>query len=47
MQESDKQYPRPYGKYTLLETIGQGGMSAIDLAHESVVDADYMRFLDN
>ena len=45
MNEPHNQYPRSYGNYTLLETIGQGGMSAIELAHESVADANYMRFL--
>ena len=38
-------YPSEYGKYILLESIGQGGMSAIDLAQSSVSDAQYVRFL--
>ena len=38
-------YPREYGKYILLESIGQGGMSAIDLAQSSVSNAQYVRFL--
>ena len=38
-------YPSEYGKYILLESIGQGGMSAIDLAQTSVSDAQYVRFL--
>ena len=36
---------KEYGKYILLESIGQGGMSAIDLAQSSVSDAQYVRFL--
>ena len=39
------QYPSSYGRYTLLESIGQGGMSAIDLAQISVTDAQYLRFV--
>ena len=38
-------YPSEYGKYILLESIGQGGMSAIDLAQSSVSNAQYVRFL--
>lgn len=38
-------YPISYGSYTLLESIGQGGMSAIDLAQVAVSDAQYVRFL--
>ena len=30
---------------TLLESIGQGGMSAIDLAQTTVTDAQYVRFV--
>ena len=37
-------YPRYYSGYTLLESIGQGGMSAIDLAQTTVTDAQYVRF---
>ena len=39
------QYPSTYGRYTLLESIGQGGMSAIDLAQISVTNAQYLRFV--
>jgi serine/threonine protein kinase len=39
------QYPSSYGRYTLLESIGKGGMSAIDLAQQSVSDAQYLRFV--
>ena len=38
-------YPRYYSGYTLLESIGQGGMSAIDLAQTTVTDAQYVRFV--
>ena len=38
-------YPMPYGAYTLLEPIGKGGMSAIELAQTSVTGAQYVRFL--
>ena len=37
--------PRYYSGYTLLESIGQGGMSAIDLAQTTVTDAQYVRFV--
>lgn len=39
------QYPKQYGTYTLLERLGQGGMSAVDLARQTVADADYVRLL--
>ena len=39
------QYPAQYGNYTLLESIGEGGMSEIDLAQATVADAQYIRFL--
>jgi len=38
-------YPRAYSGYTLLESIGKGGMSAIDLAQTTVTDAHYVRFV--
>ena len=38
-------YPRYYSGYTLLESIGHGGMSAIDLAQTTVTDAQYVRFV--
>ena len=38
-------YPSTYGSYTLLEPLGQGGMSAIDLAQTSVTKAQFVRFL--
>ncbi len=37
-------YPRPYGDYTLLEHLGAGGMSTVELARRSVGDNDYVRF---
>lgn len=39
-----EQYPRPYGRYTLLERIGVGGMSSVDLAKRAVDDAAFVRF---
>ena len=42
---NDHSYPRAYSGYTLLESIGQGGMSAIDLAQTTVSDAQYVRFV--
>lgn len=38
-------YPRRFGGYVLLEPIGSGGMSEVDLARRSVDDAGYVRFL--
>lgn len=38
-------YPRLYGPYTLLERLGHGGMSEVDLARQAVVDANYVRLL--
>ena len=37
--------PRRYGDYVLLEPLGKGGMSAVDLARRSVDGAGYVRFL--
>jgi serine/threonine protein kinase len=42
---NNQNYPRAYSGYTLLESIGQGGMSAIDLAQATVTDAQYVRFV--
>ncbi len=42
---TQQQYPREYSGYTLLESIGKGGMSAIDLAQTTVSDAQYVRFV--
>ena len=39
------EYPQDYGDYTLLEAIGKGGMSHIDLAQTFITDAEYVRFL--
>ena len=39
------QYPRPYGSYTLLERLGQGGMSEVDLARREVREGGYVRFV--
>jgi serine/threonine protein kinase len=38
-------YPRQYGEYILLEPIGAGGMSEVDLAHKCVDDASFVRFV--
>lgn len=38
-------YPKNYGNYVLLERIGVGGMSEIDLARRAVEDAGFTRFL--
>ncbi|MFH1467686.1 MAG: protein kinase, partial [Pseudomonadota bacterium] len=38
-------YPRPYGHYVLLEPIGAGGMSEVDLAHRGMDDASFVRFV--
>lgn len=37
-------YPRSYGEYVLLERIGTGGMSEVDLARKGA-DLDFVRFL--
>ncbi len=37
--------PRRYGDYVLLETLGRGGMSEVDLARRSVDRAGFVRFL--
>ena len=39
------EYPRAYGSYTLLERIGQGGMSEVDLARREVKEGSYVRFV--
>jgi serine/threonine-protein kinase len=38
-------YPRTYGDYLLLEPVGRGGMSEVELARRTVDHAGYMRFL--
>jgi serine/threonine protein kinase len=38
-------YPRHYGKYILLEPIGAGGMSEVDLAHRGMDDTSFVRFV--
>ncbi len=37
-------YPKPYGDYTLLEHLGAGGMSSVELARRTVGDGEYVRF---
>ncbi len=38
-------YPRPFGPYTLLERLGAGGMSEVDLARRSLEGGELTRFL--
>ncbi|MCP4921875.1 MAG: protein kinase [Proteobacteria bacterium] len=38
-------YPRHYGPYVLLERLGAGGMSEVDLARRSVAAGSYHRFV--
>jgi len=38
-------YPHSYGPYTLLERLGRGGMSDVDLARQGVASASYVRFV--
>lgn len=38
-------YPQPYGKYVLLERLGMGGMSEVDLARQRMGDRDFVRFV--
>ena len=38
-------YPRNYGPYVLLERLGAGGMSEVDLARRSVAEGSYHRFV--
>jgi hypothetical protein len=42
---TEAQYPRPYGSYTLLERLGAGGMSEVDLARRTVGESGFVRFL--
>jgi serine/threonine protein kinase len=37
-------FPRPYGSYVLLERLGSGGMSEVDLARRVVDDGSFVRF---
>jgi serine/threonine protein kinase len=39
------EYPQPYGEYVLLERLGVGGMSEVDLARKAVEDTDFVRFV--
>lgn len=38
-------YPRPFGPYMLLERLGVGGMSEVDLARRTVEDAGFVRLV--
>lgn len=38
-------YPRPYGTYLLLERLGAGGMSEVDLARRAVGEGGFVRFI--
>ncbi len=44
MSELDA-YPRPYGTYLLLERLGAGGMSEVDLARRAVGEGGFVRFI--
>ena len=37
-------YPRTYADYLLLERLGSGGMSEVDLARKVVDDGSFVRF---
>ncbi len=37
-------YPRTWGEYVLLERLGAGGMSEVDLARKNVDDGSFVRF---
>ena len=37
-------YPRTWGQYVLLERLGAGGMSEVDLARKMVDDGSFVRF---
>ncbi|MEZ4323317.1 MAG: serine/threonine-protein kinase [Myxococcota bacterium] len=39
------QYPSSYGNYILLERLGIGGMSEVDLARQRMGDKDFVRFV--
>jgi serine/threonine protein kinase len=38
-------YPRSYGEYVLLERLGSGGMSDVDLAKKAMNESGYERFV--
>ena len=38
-------YPEPFASYVLLEHLGSGGMSQVDLARRAVADGAYVRFV--
>ncbi len=38
-------YPRHFGEYLLLEHLGTGGMSEVDLARREVAKGAYVRFM--
>lgn len=42
---SPSAYPREYGTYVLLEPLGEGGMSEVELARKHERDARYVRFV--
>ncbi|MDP2317317.1 MAG: protein kinase [Pseudomonadota bacterium] len=42
---SELAYPRPYGTYLLLERLGAGGMSEVDLARRAVGEGGFVRFI--
>ena len=38
-------YPRPFGPFVLLQPIGHGGMSEVDLARQAISEANFVRFI--
>ncbi len=42
---SEPAYPRPYGTWLLLERLGTGGMSEVDLARRAVTEGAFVRFV--
>jgi serine/threonine protein kinase len=42
---TQKPYPRPFGSFVLLQLIGVGGMSEVELARQAVSEANFVRFI--
>jgi serine/threonine protein kinase len=42
---NEKPYPRPFGSFVLLQLIGRGGMSEVELARQAVSEANFVRFI--
>ena len=41
----ERSYPRPFGPFVLLQLIGRGGMSEVELARQAVSEANFVRFI--